>query len=271
MTDTIKFDPSMIQQRRYPQSLNDDPEHDVTVAFTAEERAAEKELDERSRVREEEWLEGAEDRLAQATHQYDSEWTAAQQLIKESEERSRREAQQALATAELRATLEQELIARRQREKEEAEEAARLEYEELERWRQEDEAERERARAEQEEAARWEQEELKREEERLAREASDHQALSVFLVFSGFKADAGTDDLPVNAKKRVGLMGSTYPLHCAVKQGDAKMVELLLAYGADAAQQDSSGKTPLALAERQSRFRDAPCDVVQVLRDHLAQ
>lgn len=40
------------------------------------------------------------------------------------------------------------------------------------------------------------------------------------------------------------LMGSSYPLHCAVKLRDAEMVELLLQFKADPQQENSGGLTP---------------------------
>lgn len=89
-------------------------------------------------------------------------------------------------------------------------------------------------------------------EEKLAKR--EEEMVRVFLKANGFKGKAGDGGKPpVNGRKSSGLTGATYPLHVAVKQGDATMAELLLAHGADALQKDSSGKTPRGLAEKMAK------------------
>lgn len=92
------------------------------------------------------------------------------------------------------------------------------------------------------------------------------EAIRAFLKQHGFPADEGV--LGVNAKRR-RFMRSMLPLHVAVANQDAKMVELLLWAGADASQKNSAGKTPLELAQRKlhgNQRDDARLAVVRELR-----
>mmetsp|Transcript_69103 Transcript_69103/g.191360 ORF Transcript_69103/g.191360 Transcript_69103/m.191360 type:complete len:211 (-) Transcript_69103:280-912(-) len=161
---------------------------------------------------------------------------------------------------------EQELAEQAAREREEqrrmqeehrrlAEEARRVEQEQ---WRlQEEEVARqadEEARLEREERERLAREALEREdaarraeETRLEWEAAKARRASVagFLREKGFKNGAG------GAKK--SLMSTTYPLHVAAKEGDARIVALLLSEGANAAQRNSTGKTAAQIAEKSNK------------------
>lgn len=85
------------------------------------------------------------------------------------------------------------------------------------------------------------------EEEQRERECKERLALETFLECNGFPANASVEG--VNAKRR-RLMRSTYPLHEAVKKANWKVVELLLAAGADPAMKNSSGQTALQMAEK---------------------
>jgi len=74
-----------------------------------------------------------------------------------------------------------------------------------------------------------------------AKEEEERQvAVADFLKKYGFKS--------VNSPKR-SLLWSSYALHKAAKQGDARMVEFLLLEGAVKDQKDSSGKTPAQIAK----------------------
>lgn len=95
------------------------------------------------------------------------------------------------------------------------------------------------------------------------------QAVRSFLEENGFKM-LGDGELPVNTKKKSGLFSSTFPVHVAVRQGSAAMLERLLAAGANPEQKDSSGKTPLALAEKLGRRDDLFSEVLQILRRQSA-
>merc|ERR1712232_1523500 len=56
----------------------------------------------------------------------------------------------------------------------------------------------------------------------------------------------------VNAKRRAGWK-SKYPLHSAVKENSPELVNLLLNSGADRSLKNSSGQTPLQLAQKSDR------------------
>mmetsp|Transcript_63447 Transcript_63447/g.163272 ORF Transcript_63447/g.163272 Transcript_63447/m.163272 type:complete len:197 (+) Transcript_63447:142-732(+) len=72
--------------------------------------------------------------------------------------------------------------------------------------------------------------------------AASSRTLDNFLVREGFTSG-------VNGRRR-WLCRTTYPLHVACKQGYEKMVELLLASGADATLRDSERRTPAEVAKR---------------------
>merc|ERR1712039_956375 len=70
-------------------------------------------------------------------------------------------------------------------------------------------------------------------------------AVTRFLKENGF-ADG------VDGKKR-SFLKTTYPLHCAAKAGNTRILEMLLQEGADASQKNSSGKTAAQVAEKSNR------------------
>jgi len=72
----------------------------------------------------------------------------------------------------------------------------------------------------------------------------------------------------VNARRR-RLLSACYPLHVAVERNNAEFAELLIAAGADLAAKNSSGRTPLQLAER-TDTNGSHGAVVSVLRDAAA-
>lgn len=134
----------------------------------------------------------------------------------------------------------------------EAEARRKAELEEQQRVLREEEARRlaeaqQRAK-EQEEQQRREQAEREAEQQRLEQEEAERQAraaqVSEFLKAQGFAS--------VNAGKRK-MLRTTYPLHRAAELGDEKMVESLLAEGADPAQKNSSGKTAVQVANGKNK------------------
>mmetsp|Transcript_57750 Transcript_57750/g.148561 ORF Transcript_57750/g.148561 Transcript_57750/m.148561 type:complete len:239 (-) Transcript_57750:288-1004(-) len=78
-------------------------------------------------------------------------------------------------------------------------------------------------------------------QERAVRKSTVHE----FLKNQGF-------DLDVNSTRRK-LFKTTFPLHVATKLGNEKMVELLLAMGADPKLQDSKRRTPAEVATKYNR------------------
>jgi len=138
-------------------------------------------------------------------------------------------------------------------EEEEAEQLARRRAEEEDRARRERADEQERALAEAQERVRQQQVEQlrlqaereaaeqrrKQEEEEEAQRQQRSAQVAEFLKAQGFAS--------VNAGKRK-MLRTTYPLHRAAELGDEKMVESLLAEGADPAQKNSSGKTAVQVA-----------------------
>lgn len=129
--------------------------------------------------------------------------------------------------------------------------ASRLAAEEERRQREEEELFRET-----QEAARKTRLDAKREDNRQARdeqeqarleqlqEQRERDALSAFLLVNGL---AGADT------KRKRLLSSSYPLHVAVERNDPEAVRLLLRAGAERGRKNSSGRTPLQLAERRNK------------------
>jgi len=71
-----------------------------------------------------------------------------------------------------------------------------------------------------------------------------HEKVLSFLLRHGYES--------VNSKKR-RLLKSSYPLHRAVKRNDPEMIQLLLTWGADSTQVDSSKRTPLEYAQHRDR------------------
>jgi len=82
---------------------------------------------------------------------------------------------------------------------------------------------------------------LREAQARAVRKSTVHE----FLKNQGF-------DLDVNSTRRK-LFKTTFPLHVATKLGNEKMVELLLAMGADPKLQDSKRRTPAEVAAKYSR------------------
>jgi hypothetical protein len=165
------------------------------------------------------------------------------------DERARREAEAERALAEQR--LDQENQRRKEelyrqlkdeeRRRHRAEEESRLRAEEASRF-QRDEAERKRMESERKrrEADRQRQEAKRREEEAAhARRAK----VDAWLLSRRFET--------VNSKKSKWYK-SFYPLHVAVEENNAEMVELLLAAGADCNLTNSSKLTPQLLAKKLS-------------------
>jgi len=88
------------------------------------------------------------------------------------------------------------------------------------------------------------------------------EAVKAFLASRGFKCG-------IHGAKKTWT-AKTYPLHEAAKLGHAKMVEALLAMGADPAQRNSRGQTALERAQRQSKKdsrEDAHAAVIAILQD----
>merc|ERR550514_844859 len=96
------------------------------------------------------------------------------------------------------------------------------------------------------------------EEERRWRERSDKAAVEHFLRANGFPSD------DVNGKRR-RMLRTAFPLHVAVEQGNAQIVELLLWMGGDASKRNSSGQTPEDLA-RKLHKKPAAAGVLGVLQ-----
>lgn len=79
------------------------------------------------------------------------------------------------------------------------------------------------------------QERMEEEARRARKERLDAEKVTAFLKAKGFSG------VTVGRRK---MLKTSYPLHVAVADRDAEMVELLLQAGADAAQKNSSGATP---------------------------
>eukprot|EP00406_Dinophysis_acuminata_P041156 CAMPEP_0179365452 /NCGR_PEP_ID=MMETSP0797-20121207/82555_1 /TAXON_ID=47934 /ORGANISM="Dinophysis acuminata, Strain DAEP01" /LENGTH=211 /DNA_ID=CAMNT_0021080949 /DNA_START=1 /DNA_END=634 /DNA_ORIENTATION=- len=159
---------------------------------------------------------------------------------REAEERRREEEIEAEAEQEVARQLELEI------------EHARREAEELERREREEAEERERReRAAAEERQRRRQEEAesaaaarRAEAERLAREQEQQALVKVFLKEHGYSG--------VGVPKRT-MLQTKYPIHTAAKTGDPRVVEALLAAGADPAQKNSAGLTAAQVARQRNK------------------
>lgn len=134
---------------------------------------------------------------------------------------------------------------------------------EIVRCRREERAALERLRARERERhleeARRERRELEHRQVIMDQEAFER--MNEFLVRNSFRGG-------VRDGKRKLLM-TTYPLHQAVKQRMADMVEVLIRHGADLTQQDSAGLTPAQLAQRLDK-RGSHADVLKALGVDLA-
>lgn len=108
---------------------------------------------------------------------------------------------------------------------------------------------------------------LRRLQDLAAREFGDRVALERWLTDGGFPSgQVNAKRVPETPWSREGLtkwkrtkVDTVYPLHAAVAEGNSRIVELLLRYGADTTLTDSAGKTPLALAEGMAQ-QGAPMD-----------
>lgn len=198
----------------------------------------------------ESWADEAKENVAPAQEDAPKEVrnTEAQQKQWQAEEHRREkehqqaEAEMAAAEARRRAAEEetarvlmQKEAERRRTELQQREEAARLQRDAEERVRRERE---EQARRAAEEAAQKAFAEVQQEEELQQKE------VQAFLRKHGF---AG-----IRAGRR-RMMRTSYPLHTAVTEKDARMVALLLRAGADASQKNSSGATPAQLAQKSNK------------------
>jgi hypothetical protein len=155
---------------------------------------------------------------------------AAAAAEREREEERRREEQE----EEDRRRAEED---ERRRAEEEEEELRRAEEEELRRLaRLEEEEARLRAERELAEQGRREQEEALRQERRAQ--------VRAFLKAEGF-ADVGSS--------RRKMLRKSYPLHRAAELGDGRMVEHLLAEGADPSQKNSAGLTASQVATKKNK------------------
>jgi len=164
-----------------------------------------------------------------------------QRLQREAEQQQAREA----AAEEERRRREAQAEEQERIERERAKENDRIAREEQERSMRELEAQ-ERAAAE-EAALRAQREEEERarraEQARLSAELEEaKEKANTFLKARGFTKGIAS------AKK--SCMKTSYPLHVAVEENSAEMVVALLKSGADKAAKNSSGLTPLALAQK---------------------
>jgi len=82
-----------------------------------------------------------------------------------------------------------------------------------------------------------------------------HEKVLRFLLSNGYDN--------VNSKKR-RLLKSSYPLHRAVKKNDPGMIRMLLEWGADSTQVDSSKRTPHEYAQRRDH-RGSHDEVLSIL------
>jgi len=181
--------------------------------------------------------------VAPTLEQQREELTEEQGLQREAEERQAREA----AEEEERRHREAEEERRRREAEEQQQRLEREQAEERERIAREEQhraecESQERAAAEAAERARQEEEERahRAEQARLAAEAKEKVA--IFLKARGFTKGIAS------AKK--GCMKTSYPLHVAVEENSAEMVRALLKSGADRSAKNSSGLTPVALAQK---------------------
>jgi len=95
------------------------------------------------------------------------------------------------------------------------------------------------------------------EKQRLAQAAERRRALKQFLHKHGFEG--------VNDSKRVCLLWRSYPLHVAVQKNNLRVVEMLLAEGADPRLKNSSGLTAAEVAQRKNK-KGKQATTVQILQ-----
>jgi len=89
------------------------------------------------------------------------------------------------------------------------------------------------------------QKKRKQEKQQQAQLQERRRALKQFLKKNGFS--------DVNSSKRVMLLWTSYPLHTAVEKNNLRVVEMLLAEGADPAATNSSGRTATQIAQRKNK------------------
>jgi len=89
------------------------------------------------------------------------------------------------------------------------------------------------------------QKQRREDKQRQAQLAERKRALKQFMRKNGFNG--------VNDPKRVCLLWTSYPLHAAVQKNNLRVVEMLLAEGANPAQKNSSGLTPAQVAEKKNK------------------
>jgi len=168
----------------------------------------------------------------------------------QAEEKRRLEEERRRAAAE-EARAEKHLI---QEEIRKAEESRLAEIKSELKRQQAEEARQQAAQQEAEEAAQREQEDRRRQEEaerlkaeeeserlRVEQLAADQVKLEAFLKEHGYVA--------VNTRKKA-MFSYSFPLHTAVTVGDATIIRILLAAGADAKLKNSSGKTAAQVAQK---------------------
>jgi len=107
------------------------------------------------------------------------------------------------------------------------------------------------------EASEAEQKRRVEDKQRQAAAAERRRALKQFLHKNGF---AG-----VNDSKRVCLLWRSYPLHVAVEKKNLRVVEMLLAEGADPSLKNSSGRTAAEVAQRNNK-KGKQATMVQILQ-----
>jgi len=90
-----------------------------------------------------------------------------------------------------------------------------------------------------------EKKQRREDKQRHAQLAERRRAVKQFLRKNGF---AG-----VNDPKRVCLLWRSYPLHAAVEKNNLRVVEMLLAEGADASRTNSSGHTAADVAQKKNK------------------
>jgi len=149
----------------------------------------------------------------------------------------------------------EEELARRQRSAQEREEALQKQLAEEASLAEHGRQEEARRRWADLEARRGAKEAVRLEEEQRNAELQERARLEVQAqdeqneLFDFLEANSFTN---VNDRRR-RYMRTSCPLHVAVSQGKEEIVRLLVAYRADLTAKDSSGKTPLQLAEKSSR------------------
>lgn len=85
----------------------------------------------------------------------------------------------------------------------------------------------------------------RQDKQRQAQVAERGRVLKQFLRKNGFAS--------VNEPKRVLLLWESYPLHVAVEKNNLRVVEMLLAEGADVSQKNSSGHTAAQVAQKRNK------------------